>query len=89
MIISRVLPDPANVGYDDVGNTIVIKANGRPIHSLAQFREAIKHPEGDFDVVRLLPGSGRGALIFDSRELKGINARIRQRYGIPDRPAGS
>jgi PDZ domain len=89
VIISRVLPDPSNLGYEDVGNAIVLKANGKPLRSLQDFREAIRHPQGAYDVIELLPGSGRVKLVYDAAQLPAINARVRERYGIPQPPARS
>ncbi|HKI97529.1 MAG TPA: hypothetical protein VKB51_03540 [bacterium] len=83
VFISRVLPDQANVGYEDVTNAIVLSADGKPIHSLNAFREATRDPKGPYDEIDLLPGSGRGKLIFDHAELDAINERVRSRYGIP------
>jgi protease Do-like 9 len=89
LFISRILPDPSNVGYEDVNNAIVLGVNGRPMHSLKDFREAIRHPIGGYDEVDLLPGSGRGKLIFDAAQIPDINARVRSLYGIPEHPPGS
>ena len=88
VIISRVLPDPSNLGYDDVNNAIVTRVNGVELHSLRDFRAAIRHPKGD-DEIDLLPGTGRGKLIYDPAQLDAINARVRARYGIPPRTPGS
>lgn len=89
VIISRVLPDPSNLGYGEVNNAIVLKANGRPLRSLADFREAIRHPQEGYDIIELLPGSGRGRLVYQHAQLDAINARVRARYSIPERAAGS
>ena len=89
VIISRVLPDPSNLGYDSVNNAIVLKANGRTLRSLDDFREAIRHPQNGYDVIELLPGSGRGRLVYEHSQLGAINARVRARYGIPERRPGS
>ena len=42
VFVSKILPDPVNLGYEDQPNAIVIRANGRPIVSLADFREALQ-----------------------------------------------
>jgi hypothetical protein len=87
VFISRVLPDPSNLGYGDVDNAIVRSVNGRPLRSLADFREAIRQPRGGYHEIELLPGAGRGMLVFRQSELAAINARVRTRYGIPARDA--
>lgn len=85
LIISRVLPDPANLGYENVGNAIVKAVNGRSMHSLADFRAAIRHPVEGYHRLELLPGSGRTSLVYDAAELEAVNARVRKRYAIPPR----
>jgi len=67
----------------------VTRVNGREIHSLQAFREAIRHPRGPDDEIELLPGAGRGKLIYDPTQLAAINDRVRKRYGIPPRTPGS
>jgi hypothetical protein len=70
-----------------VDNAIVRSVNGRPLRSLADFREAIRQPRGGYHEIELLPGAGRGMLVFRQSELAAINARVRTRYGIPARDA--
>ena len=83
VIISRVLSDPANIGYEDVGNAIITGANGSPVTSLASFRQAIEGHKGPFHTLNILPGQGRGRLVYDATEIATVNARIRERYAIP------
>ena len=40
--VTKVLPDEGNLGYDDVQNTIIVSANGSPVRSLNDLREALK-----------------------------------------------
>lgn len=83
LIVSRVLPDRANLGYDDVTNAIVERVNGRPARSLAALREALATPlEGDH-VLELLPGQSRGRLVLGASEQAAAERRVRNRYGIP------
>ncbi len=85
VIISRVLPDPDNLGYENAANAIVKSVNGRPMTSLAAFREAIRHPVDGYHQLTLLPSTGRGKLIFSAARIADSNARVAQRYGIPPR----
>lgn len=84
VIISKVLPDPSNLGYDGVGNAILLKANGRKLASLNDFRAAVLTPVKGFHVLELNPGQGRGKLIFKASDIKAANRRVRKRYGVPD-----
>lgn len=83
LIITRVLPDPANLGYQDMSNVILKRLNGKPINTLAGFRRAMKNPVNGYHILQLLPGPGRARLIFRAAEMPAVNARIRARYGIP------
>lgn len=83
VIVSKILPDEANLGYEDVQNTIIVSANGKPVHSLSDLREAMKRPQDGFQVLETLPAQGRGRLIFKAAALEAINRRIRERYSIP------
>ncbi len=85
VIISRVLRDPSNLGYEDVANAIVRETNGHAIASLSDFRKAIRSPIDGYHQIDLMPGQGRGRLIFEDAKLAANNARVRQRYGIPER----
>jgi len=86
VFVSKILPDPVNLGYEDVQNSIVVRANGRSIASLADFREALQHPVNSFDVVEFIPGQGRAKLVFKADALAVANRRIQDRYDIPPAP---
>ena len=85
VFVSRVLPDPVNIGYEDIRNVIVTELNGRPIRDLATFRQAMDEPRGGFHVLRLLPGQHRAAVVFRAGELAQAGDRISQLYGVPQR----
>ena len=85
VIITRVLPDPANLGYQSVNNTILKNLNGQPINTLADFRRAMGQPVNGYHILKLLPGPGQARLIFRAAEMQAVNARIRGRYGIPEK----
>ncbi len=82
ILLSSVLPDAANLGYEGVRNVIVERVNGRTIGSMDDLREAFAHPEGRFHVVELLPGSPPERLVVDVAEAEGAAERIRAAYGV-------
>ena len=84
VIVSKVLPDSANIGYGDVNNSILVRANGKPVRSLDEFRSAIRTPEGGYHVLEFNPTKGRGKIIFTASEMEAANRRVRQRYGVLD-----
>jgi S1-C subfamily serine protease len=82
VILSSVLPDAANLGYEGVRNVIVERVNGRRIGSMDDLRQAFAHPEGDFHVVEFLPGLAPERLVLDVEETRASAERIRAAYGV-------
>jgi hypothetical protein len=82
VVLSSVLPDAANLGYEGVRNVIVERINGRTIGSMDDLREAFRQPEGGFHVVEFLPGLAPERLVLDVEEVKASEERIRLAYGV-------
>jgi hypothetical protein len=82
VVLSSVLPDAANLGYEGVSNVIVERVNGRTIGSMDDLREAFAHPEGRFHIVEFLPGMAPERLVLDVEEAKESAERIRLAYGV-------
>lgn len=82
ILLSSVLPDAANLGYEGVRDVIVERVNGRTVGSMDELREAFAHPEGRFHVVELLPGSPPERLVVDVAEAAAAGERIRAAYGL-------
>lgn len=83
VIISRILPDRSNLGYEGLRNSIIRKVNGVSMKSLQDFRSALQRPAKGFHILDLNPGSGRGRLIFRANEIEEVNRRVRKRFGVP------
>lgn len=88
VFVSKILPDPVNVGYEGASNSILLDVNGTRLRSLADFRRAIRKPEGAYHVLEFNPANGRGKVVFMVEEVKAANRRIRERYGVPSQQAG-
>ncbi|MBI4083804.1 MAG: hypothetical protein HY423_14465 [Candidatus Lambdaproteobacteria bacterium] len=84
VIVSRVLPDPVNLGYDNVNYGMLLEVNGRSVTSLLELRRALRTPQGDYHLLRMMPGQGRQQLVFKVDQMPEANRRIRERYGIPE-----
>jgi S1-C subfamily serine protease len=82
VVLSSVLPDAANLGYEGVRNVIVERVNGRTIGSMDDLREAFRQPEGRFHVVEFLPGLAPERLVLDVEEARASAERIRAAYGV-------
>jgi hypothetical protein len=82
VLLSSVLPDAANLGYQELRDVIVERVNGRAVADLADLRAAFAAPRGDFHVVEFLPGQGAARLVLDAKEAEAAAARIREAYGV-------
>jgi hypothetical protein len=82
ILLSSVLPDEANLGYQELRDLIVERVNGRPISGLAELRQALATPVGGFHVVEFVPGQGPSRIVLDAREAEAAAARLRAAYGV-------
>ena len=67
---------------ENLGNSLVEKVNGRPIHCLADIAEAAKHPDKGFDRIDLEGSSG--PVYLDAATLNEVENLVRERYGVPE-----
>ena len=82
VLLSSVLPDAANLGYEELRDLIVAKVNGRPIGRLDDLRTAVASPERSFHVVEFLPGQGGQRIVLDVEEARASVARLHDAYGV-------
>jgi hypothetical protein len=82
VLLAQVLPDPVNLGYQDVNNVIVTAVNGRPVRTLEDVRVGLQAPRDGFHVVDLLPGSGPTRVVLDAAEADSARARVHDLYGL-------
>jgi hypothetical protein len=82
VILSSVLPDAANLGYQELRDQMVDRVNGRPVTSLADVRAAFAAPGGRFHVVELAPGQAAARLVLDAEEARAAAARVSAAYGV-------
>jgi hypothetical protein len=82
VVLTSVLPDAANLGYQDLRDLIVTKVNGSPVGSLADLRRAFASPVGGYHVVEFLPGQARGRLVLDAAEAEASKGRVLSLYGV-------
>jgi len=85
VVLSQVLPDPYNIGYQDQRYLVLQKVNGRQVNNLTELREALRHPTGKFHVLDFLPGDSAQRMVI---EADGADAaatqRVLQRFAIED-----
>ncbi|MDB6129461.1 MAG: hypothetical protein JWM04_568 [Verrucomicrobiales bacterium] len=82
VLLSQVLPDSANLGYQDYRFMVVDKVNGKKISVLQDIEEALKNPQNGFQVFEFMKGDNLQKLVMDAGEAKLATERILARYGI-------
>jgi hypothetical protein len=82
VLLSSVLPDAANLGYQELRDLIVERVNGRAVGSLADLREAFASPQEGFHVVEFVAGQGAARVVLDAAEAQVAAARLQQAYGV-------
>jgi hypothetical protein len=82
VLLSSVLPDAANLGYQELRDLIVERVNGQQVGCLADLRKALASPQEGFQVVEFLPGQGSARLVLDAKGAAAAAARIREAYGV-------
>lgn len=84
VVLSGVLPDDINLGYQDAGMLAVDKVNGRPVATLAELVEALKTPaEGGVHLFEFLGGRSLQRILLDAATLDAATARVVEHYGLP------
>lgn len=84
IVVSQVLADEVNVGYEHFHNDYVVEVNGVKLRDLKQFVGIVDEAKGEV-VVRT--GSG-GTVLLDVKSARKADARIRRQYHVPgDRSA--
>jgi hypothetical protein len=83
VVLSLVLPDPSNIGYQDARYLIVDKMNGKAIHSLPDLLAAKNLPQNGFHFFEFREGDSLSRMVLDASETDAATERVLQRYGIP------
>ncbi len=81
IFISQVLPSNANIGYEDLGMSVIQSINGRPIRSLEDAIEAAKHPIDGFQYIRI--DTDPRIIILDAKEATEGEESLKETYNIP------
>ena len=83
VLLSGVLPDDYNLGYEELRYALVDQINGRKIESLEDVQIALETPDGDFHRIQFMPEERVLHLVLDAAEMDAATARILQNYRIP------
>jgi hypothetical protein len=85
VILSQVLPDSYNIGYQDQRSLVLDKVNGQPVHRLSELNEALKKPSGDFHVFEFTRGDSLQRMVLAAGDAAdSATSRVLKRYGIAE-----
>jgi len=82
VVLSSVLPDTINLGYQDVQQLVLKKVNGDSVSDLKEVQAALEHPRDGFHLFEFLAGESVQRVVLDAAQVDPATARILQRYGI-------
>jgi hypothetical protein len=82
-VLSQVLPNEINLGYEGLRNTVVDEINGIHIKRIADVVTALKSPVDGFDVFKFEMGETVTQAVLDASEIDRSNQEIMTRYHIP------
>ncbi len=80
VILSAVLPDPINIGYQGYRDEIVTRINGQPVGNLGDVFDIVKRDGG---IRRVTFDSTPLELVLDGSGLAEANRRLAAQYRIP------
>ena len=83
VLLSAVLPDDYNRGYEDIRYAIVDQINGLAIHKLEDVKTALAEPEASFHRIQFMPDETTHQIVLDSTEMPSATERVLQHYRIP------
>lgn len=83
VVMSLVLPDAYNLGYQELRALAVEKINGKVVHNLAEVKAAFQSPSKGYHSIEFFKSDSIRRVIIDATEMDRATARILERYGIP------
>lgn len=83
VVLSQVLPDPYNIGYQEQHCLVLDKVNGQPISHLSDLREALCHPLNGYHLLEFAAGDTTRRMVLTAGDAEAqATARVLQRYSI-------
>lgn len=82
VVLSQVLPDPYNIGYQESRYLIVEKLNGKKISTLHDIVVAKESPQDGFHMLEFREGDSLRRMVLDAAQVEPTTQRVLERYGI-------
>jgi hypothetical protein len=82
VVLSEVLPDKINLGYELLHNEVIDQVNGRKISVISDLYDALKSPINGFDVFKFAPGEPMETVVLDASEVDAASQAIMTKFHI-------
>jgi hypothetical protein len=83
VLLSQVLPDPYNIGYQDVRWLVLETVNGQKVSTLGEVRDALQKVKGGFHILEFVQGDSlRRVVLAAGKDESEATARVLERYGV-------
>lgn len=83
VLLSQVLPDPYNIGYQDQRGLVVDKVNGQRVSRLPELRAALNKPVNGFHIIEFVQSDSlRKMVLVAGDQEREATTRVLKRYGI-------
>jgi hypothetical protein len=82
VVLSQVLPDVYNLGYQDVKFLVVDEVNGQRINHLPDLLEALKKPVNGFHIIQFMQSDSLRRMVLAADDQQPATKRVLARYGI-------
>lgn len=83
VVLSGVLPDDYNLGYEDFRYLLIDQINGREIMNLDDVVAALEGSEDGFHRIQFMPEERVQHMVLNAKDMESATARILQNYRIP------
>jgi hypothetical protein len=85
VLLSQVLPDSYNIGYQEQRYLVVDKVNGQSVHRLAELQEALQKATNNVHIIEFMRGDSLRRMVLAAGDTeREATARVLKRYGITD-----
>jgi len=82
VILSQVMPDLYNIGYQDSRQLVLEKVNGQKVNYLADLQRALTKPVNGFHIFEFMKGDTLQRIVLDAAKLDEATKRVLDHYGI-------
>jgi len=82
VVLSSVLPDIYNLGYQDARNLVVDQVNGQKVSRLADLQAALRKPVAGFHIIEFARSDSLRRVVLDAGQLEAATGRVLNRFQI-------